>query len=60
LKIKVDEDLPKRVAEAVRGVAPDTLTVIDEGLSGILACTLGNCSKGAETSYYRRQSLCQH
>jgi predicted nuclease of predicted toxin-antitoxin system len=36
LKIKVDEDLPKRVAEAVRGVVPNTLTVIDEGLSGIL------------------------
>jgi predicted nuclease of predicted toxin-antitoxin system len=36
LKIKVDEDLPKKVAEAVRGVVPDTLTVIEEGLSGIL------------------------
>jgi predicted nuclease of predicted toxin-antitoxin system len=36
LKIKIDEDLPKRVAEAVRGVVPDTLTVIGEGLSGIL------------------------
>jgi predicted nuclease of predicted toxin-antitoxin system len=36
LKIKVDEDLPKRVAEAVRGVVPDTLTVIEEGLSGIM------------------------
>ena len=36
MKIKVDEDLPKKVAEAVRGVVPDTLTVIEEGLSGIL------------------------
>ena len=36
MKIKVDEDLPKRVAEAVRGMVPDTLTVIEEGLSGIL------------------------
>ncbi|MEW5818139.1 MAG: DUF5615 family PIN-like protein [Spirochaetota bacterium] len=36
LKIKIDEDLPKGVAEAVRGVVPDTLTVIDERLSGIL------------------------
>jgi predicted nuclease of predicted toxin-antitoxin system len=36
LKIKVDEDLPKRVAEAIRGVVPNTLTVVDEGLSGIL------------------------
>ena len=36
MKIKVDEDLPKRVAEAVRGVVPDTLAVIEEGLSGIM------------------------
>jgi predicted nuclease of predicted toxin-antitoxin system len=36
LKIKIDDDLPKRVGEAVRGAVPDTLTVIDEGLSGIL------------------------
>ena len=36
MKIKVDEDLPKKLAEAVRGVVPDTLTVIEEGLSGIL------------------------
>jgi len=36
LRIKIDEDLPKKVAEAVRGVVPDTLTVIEEGLSGIL------------------------
>ena len=36
MKIKVDEDLPKRVAEAVRGLMPETLTVIEEGLSGIL------------------------
>jgi hypothetical protein len=36
VKTKVDEDLPKGVAEAVRAVVPDTLTVIDEGLSGIL------------------------
>ena len=36
MKIKVDENLPKKVAEAVRGVVPDTLTVIEEGLSGIL------------------------
>lgn len=36
MRIKIDEDLPKRVAEAVRGVVPDTLTVIEEGLSGVL------------------------
>jgi predicted nuclease of predicted toxin-antitoxin system len=36
LKIKVDEDLPKSVAESIRRVVPDTLTVMDEGLSGIL------------------------
>ena len=36
MKIKIDEDLPKRVAEAVQRVVPDTLTVIEEGLSGIL------------------------
>ena len=36
MRIKIDEDLPKGVAEAVRGVVPDTLTVIEEGLSGIL------------------------
>jgi predicted nuclease of predicted toxin-antitoxin system len=40
LKIKVDEDLPKRVAEAVRVVVLDTLTVLEEGLSGILDPTL--------------------
>ena len=36
LKIKVDEDLPKAVAESLRRVIPDTITVVDEGLSGIL------------------------
>ncbi|MEW6668597.1 MAG: DUF5615 family PIN-like protein [Thermodesulfobacteriota bacterium] len=36
MRIKVDEDLPRGVAEAVRGVVPDTLTVIEEDLSGIL------------------------
>ena len=36
LKIKVDEDLPKSVAESIRRVVPDTLTVMDERLSGIL------------------------
>ncbi|MBN1105359.1 MAG: DUF5615 family PIN-like protein [Deltaproteobacteria bacterium] len=36
MRIKIDEDLPRGLAEAVRGVAPDTLTVIEEGLSGIL------------------------
>lgn len=36
MKIKVDEDLPKRVAELVCRLVPDTLTVADEGLSGIL------------------------
>jgi hypothetical protein len=35
LRIKIHEDLPKGVAEAVRGVVPDTLTVLEEGLSGI-------------------------
>jgi predicted nuclease of predicted toxin-antitoxin system len=36
LKIKLDEDLPKAVAESVRREVPDTLTVLDEGLSGVL------------------------
>lgn len=36
MKIKIDEDMPRSLAEAVRKVVPDTLTVIDEGLSGIL------------------------
>ena len=36
MRIKIDEDLPRGVSEAVRGVVPDTLTVIEEGLSGIL------------------------
>jgi len=36
LKIKVDEDLPKAIAESLRRVIPDTLTVVDEGLSGVL------------------------
>jgi predicted nuclease of predicted toxin-antitoxin system len=36
LKIKIDEDMPGSLAEAVMKVVPDTLTVIDEGLSGIL------------------------
>ena len=36
MKIKVDEDLPKAVAESIRRVIPDTLAVVDEGLSGIL------------------------
>jgi len=36
LKIKVDDDLPKAVAESLRRVIPDTLTVVDEGLSGTL------------------------
>lgn len=36
MRIKIDEDLPRGVAEAIRGVVPDTLTVIEEGLSGIL------------------------
>ena len=36
MKIKIDEDLPKGVAESVRRVVPDTLTVMEEGLSGIL------------------------
>jgi predicted nuclease of predicted toxin-antitoxin system len=40
LRIKIDEDLPKGVAEAVREVVPDTLTVIEEGLSGIVDPTL--------------------
>ena len=40
MKIKVDEDLPKRVAEALRAVVPDTLTVLEEGLSGILDTAL--------------------
>lgn len=36
MRIKIDEDLPRGVAEAVREVVPDTLTVIEENLSGIL------------------------
>jgi len=36
LKIKIDEDLPKTVSESVRSVVPDTLTVMEEGLSGVL------------------------
>ena len=40
MRIKVDEDLPKRLAEAVRGVVPDPLTVIEEGLSGIMDSAL--------------------
>lgn len=40
MRIKIDEDLPKRLAEAVRALVPDTLTVIEEGLSGILDPTL--------------------
>jgi predicted nuclease of predicted toxin-antitoxin system len=36
LKIKIDEDLPKSAAEAVRRLVPDTLTVVEEGLSGTL------------------------
>ena len=40
MRIKIDEDLPKGAAEAVRGVVPDTLTVIEEGLSGILDSAL--------------------
>jgi hypothetical protein len=40
LKIKIDEDLPKGLADAVRDVVPDTLTVSEEGLSGILDTAL--------------------
>jgi len=36
LKIKIDEDLPKGIAESIRSVVPDTLTVMEEGLSGVL------------------------
>jgi predicted nuclease of predicted toxin-antitoxin system len=36
LRIKVDEDLPKGVVESIREVIPDTVTVVDEGLSGVL------------------------
>ena len=36
LRIKVYEDLPKGVAESLRRVIPDTVTVVDEGLSGTL------------------------
>jgi predicted nuclease of predicted toxin-antitoxin system len=36
LRRKIDQDLPKGVAEAVREVVLDTLTVIEENLSGIL------------------------
>jgi len=35
LRIKIDEDLPKGLAEVVRGVVADTRTVIEEGLSGV-------------------------
>jgi predicted nuclease of predicted toxin-antitoxin system len=46
LKIKVDEDLPKAVAESIRRVIPDTLTVVDEGLSGILDPGLWDTAQG--------------
>jgi len=36
LKIKIDEDLPNAVAETIRSAVPDTLTVMEEGLSGVL------------------------
>jgi hypothetical protein len=36
LKIKIDEDLHKSTAEAVRRLVPDNLTVFEEGLSGTL------------------------
>jgi predicted nuclease of predicted toxin-antitoxin system len=36
LKIKIDEDLPKSVAESIRSVVPDTLTVLEEELCGVL------------------------
>ena len=36
MKIKIDEDLPKAVAEIVREQIPDTITVVEERLSGTL------------------------
>ena len=36
MKIKIDEDLPKAVAEMVRKQILDTLTVVEERLSGTL------------------------
>jgi predicted nuclease of predicted toxin-antitoxin system len=36
MKIKIDEDLPKAVAELVRQLFPDTASVLEEGISGIL------------------------
>jgi hypothetical protein len=47
MKIKIDEDLPKGVAESVRRVVPDTLTVMEEGLSGILDPELWNTTQKA-------------
>jgi predicted nuclease of predicted toxin-antitoxin system len=46
LKIKVDEDLPKAVTESLRRVIPDTLTVLDEGLSGALDPKLWDIAQG--------------
>ena len=36
MKIKIDEDLPKAVAEIVRKQILDTITVVEERLSGTL------------------------
>lgn len=36
MKIKIDEDLPKAVTELVRSTFPDTESVMEEGISGIL------------------------
>lgn len=46
MKIKVDEDLPKAVAESLRRVIPDTPTVLDEGLSGALDPKLWDAAQG--------------
>ncbi|MCU0596239.1 MAG: DUF5615 family PIN-like protein [Desulfobacterota bacterium] len=46
MKIKVDEDLPKAVAESLRRVIPDTLTELDEGLSGALDPKLWDIAQG--------------
>ena len=48
MKIKVDEDLPKGVAESIRRVIPDTLTVVEEGLSGTLDPKLWGTAQSEE------------
>ncbi len=53
MKIKIDEDLPKGIAESVRNAMPDTPTVMEEGLSGVLDPKLmGDRSERGKISHY--------